>query len=188
MKKIETPLPGVFILEPQIFGDERGFLFESFNRNRFAEIGLTNDWVQDNQSHSQRGVLRGLHYQWPRAQAKLCRVAAGEVLDVAVDIRKDSPTFGQWTSVLLSSSNRRQIYIPRGFAHGFVALSETVDFLYKCDQYYHPEDEMGVAWDDPQIGIDWQLPTDLALLIAERDRAYPNLREVATEKLPTMNA
>jgi dTDP-4-dehydrorhamnose 3,5-epimerase len=184
MKKIETSLPGVWILEPEVFGDERGFLFESFHAQRWATLGCTNQWVQENQSHSRRGVLRGLHYQWPHPQAKLCRVAAGAVFDVAVDVRRNSPHFGQWTGVMLSSENKRQLYIPRGFAHGFLTLSASADFLYKCDEYYHPADEHGIAWDDPQIGIAWPIPPDLELLLSERDRRYPPLAEVEPAALP----
>ena len=184
MKITESSLPGVYILEPRVFADERGFFFESFRADRLAEAGINADWVQDNHSRSQRGVLRGLHYQLHHPQAKLCRVVAGEVLDVAVDIRRHSPHFGQWVSVLLSAQNKRQVYVPRGFAHGFLVLSETAEFLYKCDEYYHPEDERGIAWDDPQIAVDWQIPAGLELVLSAKDRQNPTLSAIGEDELP----
>lgn len=184
MKITESSLPGVYIIEPRVFSDERGFFFESFRADRLAEAGINANWVQDNHSRSQRGVLRGLHYQLHHPQAKLCRVVAGEVLDVAVDIRRSSPHFGQWVSVLLSAQNKRQVYVPRGFAHGFLVLSETAEFLYKCDEYYHPEDERGIAWDDPQIAVDWQIPAGLELVLSAKDRQNPMLSAIGEDELP----
>lgn len=158
MNVVATSIPDVLIIEPKVFGDERGFFFESFNERQFADAaGRQAAFVQDNHSRSQRGVLRGLHYQLTNPQGKLVRVVSGEVLDVAVDIRRRSPTFGQWVSVLLSEENKRQLWIPEGFAHGFVVLSETADFLYKTTDYYNPAAERSIAWNDPTLAIDWQL-------------------------------
>ncbi|TBV07614.1 dTDP-4-dehydrorhamnose 3,5-epimerase [Phytopseudomonas dryadis] len=158
MQVIETTLADVFILEPKVFGDDRGFFYESFNARAFQEAtGLQRDFVQDNHSRSQRGVLRGLHYQVQQAQGKLVRVTAGEVYDVAVDLRRRSPTFGQWVGVHLSADNRRQMWIPEGFAHGFLVLSEFAEFLYKTTDYYAPAHERCIRWDDPQLAIDWPL-------------------------------
>ncbi len=157
MKAIATPLPEVLILEPTVFGDARGFFYESFNARVFAELtGVDAAFVQDNHSRSQKGVLRGLHYQIENAQGKLVRVAAGEVLDVAVDLRKGSPSFGRWTSVRLSAENNRQLWVPPGFGHGFVVLSDFADFLYKTTDYYNPAAERCVRWDDPELAIDWE--------------------------------
>jgi len=162
-------IPDVWLLEPKIFSDERGFFFESFNQKIFADITqFTENFVQDNHSHSLRGVLRGMHYQLPpRAQGKLVRVAAGEVFDVAVDIRKNSPTFGHWLGEILSSENKRQMWIPAGFAHGFLTLSETADFLYKTTDTWSPEHERCIAWDDPEIGIQW--PYDGKPILSAKD-------------------
>lgn len=157
MNVIATKLPEVLILEPKVFGDERGFFYESFNAKAFAQAtGLQLEFVQDNHSRSQKGVLRGLHYQIENTQGKLVRVTAGEVLDVAVDIRRSSPTFGQWTSVRLSAENNRQLWVPEGFAHGFVVLSDHAEFLYKTTDYYTPSAERCIRWDDPELKIDWQ--------------------------------
>ena len=157
MNVIPTRLADVLILEPKVFGDDRGFFYESFNARAFADAtGCALQFVQDNHSRSARGVLRGLHYQIEQAQGKLVRVTAGEVLDVAVDIRRHSPTFGQWTSVHLSAQNQRQLWIPPGFAHGFVVLSDSADFLYKTTDYYAPSAERCIRWDDPQLAIDWE--------------------------------
>jgi dTDP-4-dehydrorhamnose 3,5-epimerase len=185
MQKIDTNLPEVFLIEPMVFQDERGFFLESFHAAKFAELGVSGAFVQDNHSLSRRGTLRGLHYQLQFPQAKLCRVVQGEVLDIAVDIRRDSPRFGQWASALLSAENKRQIYVPRGFAHGFVVLSETAEFLYKCDEFYHPEDERGVMWNDAQIGVDWELGKHNISdpILSGKDRANPLLRD-ATDALP----
>ncbi|MFI8742679.1 dTDP-4-dehydrorhamnose 3,5-epimerase [Stutzerimonas zhaodongensis] len=156
MKVIETDIPDVLIVEPKVFGDERGFFYESFNAAAFeAATGLKRQFVQDNHSKSQRGVLRGLHYQIQQPQGKLVRVVAGEVFDVAVDLRRSSPTFGRWVGTRLSADNQRQLWIPEGFAHGFVVLSESAEFLYKTTDYYAPAHERSLLWNDPQIGIDW---------------------------------
>jgi len=155
---IATRLPEVLIIEPKVFGDDRGFFYESFNARAFAEAtGCDLQFVQDNHSRSTKGVLRGLHYQIEQAQGKLVRVIAGEVLDVAVDIRRSSPTFGQWESVHLSAQNQRQLWVPPGFAHGFMVLSESADFLYKTTDYYAPSAERCIRWDDPDLAIDWEL-------------------------------
>ncbi|MHC5347628.1 dTDP-4-dehydrorhamnose 3,5-epimerase [Metapseudomonas furukawaii] len=158
MKAIPTAIPDVIVLEPRVFGDERGFFFESFNARAFTEAtGLERDFVQDNHSRSQRGVLRGLHYQLQSAQGKLVRVVQGEVFDVAVDIRRSSPTFGRWVGVHLSAGNKRQLWIPEGFAHGFLVLSESAECLYKTTDYYAPEHERCIRWNDPDLAIDWPL-------------------------------
>jgi dTDP-4-dehydrorhamnose 3,5-epimerase len=158
MNVIQTALPEVLIIEPKVFGDARGFFFESYNHRRFVEsTGLDVQFVQDNHSRSSQGVLRGLHYQLQQAQGKLVRVPQGRVLDVAVDVRRSSPRFGQWVAVELSGENHRQLWLPAGFAHGFVVLSESADFLYKTTDYYAPEHERCILWNDPAIGIDWQL-------------------------------
>ena len=164
-----TALPGVLIIEPTVFGDDRGFFYESFNQKRFAELtGITRDFVQDNHSKSAKGVLRGLHYQIQQAQGKLVRVTAGEVFDVAVDIRKSSPTFGQWVGVVLSATNKRQLWIPEGFAHGFMVTSDHAEFLYKPTDYWAPEFERSILWNDPAIGIDW--PRDGEPLLSGKDK------------------
>jgi dTDP-4-dehydrorhamnose 3,5-epimerase len=181
MRRIETSLPGLLVLEPQVFTDPRGFFFESYHEQRFTELGIPARFVQDNHSHSVRDTLRGLHYQVRRPQAKLCRVAQGEVLDVAVDIRRGSPHFGRWEAVRLSAHNRRQVYIPHGFAHGFLVLSETADFLYKCEELYYPDDQGSIAWNDPDLGIGWGME---APLLSEKDRLAPRLSELAPEALP----
>ncbi|RSM32606.1 dTDP-4-dehydrorhamnose 3,5-epimerase [Aeromonas salmonicida] len=165
MNVIKTAIPDVLIFEPKIFGDERGFFFESFNHKLFEEaVGYPVTFVQDNHSKSSKGVLRGLHYQLPpHAQGKLVRCVSGEVFDVAVDIRKTSPTFGQWVGVHLSGENKRQLWIPEGFAHGFVTLSETAEFLYKTTNYYAPQSEGSIRWDDPQVGIEWPIEGEVSL-------------------------
>ncbi|MCW1244178.1 dTDP-4-dehydrorhamnose 3,5-epimerase [Pseudomonas sp. SAICEU22] len=176
MNVIATRLPDVLIIEPKVFGDERGFFYESFNAQAFAEAtGRVVQFVQDNHSRSAKGVLRGLHYQIEQSQGKLVRVTAGEVLDVAVDIRRSSPTFGQWTSVRLSGQNHRQLWIPPGFAHGFVVLSESADFLYKTTDYYAPSAERCIRWDDPELAIDWEL--EGAPILSAKDQAGSALRE-----------
>jgi dTDP-4-dehydrorhamnose 3,5-epimerase len=157
MKLTSTRLPDVMIVEPKVFGDSRGFFLESWNRKAFAALGLDLDFVQDNHSRSRRGVLRGLHYQLLQPQGKLVRVTSGAVFDVAVDLRRSSPNFGRWEGVELSDENQRMLWVPPGFAHGFVVLSETADFLYKTTEYYAPEHERCVLWNDPEIGIDWPL-------------------------------
>ncbi|MGY2293400.1 dTDP-4-dehydrorhamnose 3,5-epimerase [Pseudomonas sp. SDO528_S397] len=175
MKVTETTLPGVLILEPKVFGDERGFFYESFNARAFEDAtGLKRDFVQDNHSRSQKGVLRGLHYQLEHTQGKLVRVTFGEVLDVAVDIRRSSPTFGQWVGVHLSAQNHRQLWVPEGFAHGFVVLSEVAEFLYKTTDYYTPSAERSLLWNDPTLAIDWQL-TEPPQLSAKDNNGKPLL-------------
>ena len=170
MNVVDTALPGVLILEPKVFGDERGFFYESFNAKAFQELtGLTPQFVQDNHSRSEKGVLRGLHYQLQNTQGKLVRVTAGEVLDVAVDIRRSSPHFGKWVAVCLSADNHRQMWVPEGFAHGFVVLSEFAEFLYKTTDFYTPAAERSIRWDDPDLGIDWQL--DEAPKLSAKDQA-----------------
>ena len=164
MKAIQTAIPDLLIIEPQVFGDERGFFFESFNRRRFAELtGRDADFVQDNHSRSARNVLRGLHYQIQHPQGKLVRVVQGAVLDVVVDIRRSSPTFGRHVAAELSADNKRMFWIPEGFAHGFVVLSDTAEFLYKTTDYWYPEHERCIRWDDPALAIDWRLQTAPAL-------------------------
>ena len=157
MKTIETKLPGVTIIEPKVFGDERGFFMETWQKPRYAEAGITEDFVQDNLSYSQKGVLRGLHLQNPKSQGKLVSVLGGEVFDVAVDVRPGSATFGEWVGVLLSSENRRQLYVPPGFAHGFCVTSDNALFTYKCTETYHPEHEIAIKWDDQDIGVKWPI-------------------------------
>lgn len=176
MNVIETALPGVLILEPKVFGDERGFFYESFNAKAFEQAtGLNRQFVQDNHSRSVKGVLRGLHYQLENTQGKLVRVTAGEVLDVAVDIRRSSPNFGQWTAVRLSAQTARQLWVPEGFAHGFVVLSEFAEFLYKTTDYYTPSAERCIRWDDPTLAIDWQL--DEAPQLSAKDQLGKSLKE-----------
>ena len=172
MNVLETSLPGVLLIEPTVHGDARGFFLETFHADRYAHAGLTRPFVQDNASRSMRGTLRGLHFQEPHAQGKLVQVLQGEVFDVAVDIRRGSPHFGRWVGVVLSAENKRQIYVPPGFAHGFCVTSEYADFAYKCTDFYHPESERGIAWNDPDIGIAW--PTSDPIL-STRDRAAPRL-------------
>ena len=180
MKAIQTAIDGVLILEPRVFGDARGFFMESYNRRAFAQAtGLDVDFVQDNHSRSRKGVLRGLHYQIQQPQGKLVRVTSGAVSDVAVDIRRRSPTFGHWVGVELSADNQRQLWVPAGMAHGFVVLSDTADFLYKTTDYYAPEHERSIAWDDDAIGIDWPLAAHGidAPLLSDKDRAALPLSE-----------
>ncbi|MEZ4854343.1 dTDP-4-dehydrorhamnose 3,5-epimerase [Flavobacterium sp.] len=176
MTFLETKLKGCFILEPKIIKDERGYFMESFNEKTFSNgVGQTVHFVQDNQSYSSKGVLRGLHYQCgEHAQAKLVRVLQGEVLDVAVDIRPNSPTFGQYEAVLLSAENQKQFFVPRGFAHGFLVLSETATFFYKCDNFYNKESEGGIIFNDETIAIDWNFPTE-KMIISEKDTVLPSL-------------
>jgi dTDP-4-dehydrorhamnose 3,5-epimerase len=179
MEIIKTEIQGVLIVEPKVFGDERGYFFESFNEKEFHDkTGFRIRFVQDNESRSSYGVVRGLHFQRrPFAQSKLVRVVEGEVLDVAVDIRPNSPTFGQHVSVRLSAADHRQLFIPKGFAHGFSVLSESAVFQYKCDNFYAPEFEGAIAWDDPQLAIDWQIPAD-KIILSEKDKNHPLLSEL----------
>jgi dTDP-4-dehydrorhamnose 3,5-epimerase len=180
-RRWSTGLEGVFVLQPKIFSDVRGFFLESYNKQHLAALGLPSDFVQDNHSRSARGTLRGFHYQLRHPQGKLCRVVVGEVLDVAVDVRVGSPTFGQWVSLVLSAENQRQVYVPGGFAHAFLALSEHAEFLYKCTELYHPEDEHGIIWNDPKLKIEW--PIDDPLLSA-KDQKFTSISELGPEKLP----
>ena len=174
-KFTETKIKDVFIIEPKVFGDNRGYFLETYKKSDFIEAGLCYDFVQDNQSSSHKGVLRGLHFQKKHPQAKLVRVLFGEVFDVAVDLRKGSETYGQWIGVLLSGDNKKQFMIPRGFAHGFVVLSDYAVFAYKCDDFYHPEDEGGILWNDPDIAIEW--PKVGKILLSEKDKNNPVLAE-----------
>ena len=178
MNIIETEIQGVYIIEPKVFGDSRGYFFESFSKKEFeSKVGPV-EFVQDNESKSCYGVVRGLHFQKPpHAQAKLVRVVKGKVLDVAVDLRKDSPTYGKHVTVELSEDNHRQVFIPKGFAHGFSVLSEEAVFQYKCDDYYAPETEGAVAWNDPELNIDWRVPADMMILL-EKDKRHPELKDL----------
>jgi dTDP-4-dehydrorhamnose 3,5-epimerase len=181
MNVIETKLPGALIFEPKVFGDERGFFMETWHAERYEEAGLPVRFVQDNLSFSQRGVLRGLHFQNPGQQGKLVYVLQGEVYDVAVDIRIGSPTFGEWEAAVLSSENKRQFYVPEGFAHGFLVTSGAALFAYKCTAKYNPKAEASVLWNDPEVGIEW--PTD-APVLSDKDRVAPPLAEMPAEWLP----
>jgi dTDP-4-dehydrorhamnose 3,5-epimerase len=181
LQRQETSLPGVFELRPKIFRDARGFFLETYHRALLAKCGITDNFVQDNQSCSAKGVLRGLHYQLQHPQAKLCRVVAGEALDVAVDIRVGSPHFGKSTVVLLSAKEQNQIYIPGGFAHGFLALADGVQFLYKCSDFFDPADECGILWNDPGLNIPWDVAYPL---VSEKDSNFPKLADVPRELLP----
>ena len=181
MQKIETSLPGVWEIRPKVLHDARGFFLETYQQAKFAGLGIQDLFVQDNHSCSAQGTLRGLHYQLRHPQAKLCRVVQGQALDVAVDIRVGSPHFGRWTSVLLSSKSHNQVYIPPGFAHGFLALSDTVQFLYKCSDFYDPQDEYGVLWNDPELNISWGQSNPL---VSEKDANYSTLARMAREFLP----
>lgn len=180
----ETALDGCYIIEPTIHKDDRGYFYESFNKLKFEKvINETINFVQDNQSWSRRGVLRGIHFQKGEfAQAKLVRVLQGEVLDVVVDLRKDSKTFGQYESILLSDTNKKQLFVPRGFGHGFITLSETSEFAYKCDNYYHKESESGIIYNDPTLNIDWQIP-ESQIIVADKDRALPSFKSLMEEKV-----
>jgi dTDP-4-dehydrorhamnose 3,5-epimerase len=172
MKVITTAIEGVLIIEPKVFGDSRGFFLESWNQARYAQAGIPGPFVQDNHSHSTKGVLRGLHFQKQYPQGKLVSVSSGSVFDVAVDIRKDSPTFGQWVGITLTVETHQQFYIPPGLAHGFCVLSERADFHYKCTEYYHPEDEGCIRWDDPDIAIEWPIAETPSLSPKDAQAAY----------------
>jgi dTDP-4-dehydrorhamnose 3,5-epimerase len=175
MKKIDTAIPDVFLLEPRVFGDDRGFFYEIWNKKTLASVGLDVDFVQDNHSKSLKGVLRGLHYQIQHPQGKLVRVVAGEVFDVVVDLRQSSPTFGQWVGYVLSAENKRMVWTPPGFAHGFIVTSESAEFLYKTTDYWYPEFERTLLWNDPTVGIDW--PFEGAPLLAAKDAAGALLQD-----------
>ena len=174
----ETKIKGVYIIEPKVFGDNRGYFMETYNKEHFVEAGLTMDFVQDNESSSSKGVLRGLHFQTKHTQGKLVRVTKGEVFYVAVDLRKGSPTYGQWEGVVLSAENKKQFYIPEGFAHGFLVLSDHAIFNYKCTDFYCPEGEGGVLWNDPDIGIEWPLEGIDNIILSEKDKVHPGLKDL----------
>jgi len=181
MRRIESGIPGVILIEPDVFVDGRGFFLETYNKRKISEIGVIDEFVQDNHSKSMKSTLRGLHYQLKHPQAKLCRVVEDEVLDVVVDIRVGSPTFGKTATARLSAENRRQMYVPAGFAHGFLVISDTAEFLYKCSDFYHPEDERGLSWNDPGLAIDWGIAEPI---LSARDRVHPRLSEVDKSSLP----
>jgi dTDP-4-dehydrorhamnose 3,5-epimerase len=181
MERIETSLPGIFELRPKIFRDQRGFFLETYHSKYFAELGIKDQFVQDNHSSSVRGTLRGLHYQLHHPQAKLCRVIEGKALDVAVDIQLGSPHFGKWASVILSAEQQNQIYIPVGFAHGFLALTDSVQFLYKCSDFYDASDEQGILWSDPDINISWGIANPI---VSAKDEKNPRLAQIRLELLP----
>lgn len=176
-KFIKTDIDGVIIVEPTVFGDDRGYFMETYNHNDFRDGGIDVDFVQDNQSKSRKGVLRGLHFQKEHSQSKLVRVISGAVFDVAVDLRPESKTYGKWVGVKLTAENKRQFFIPKNFAHGFLVLSDEAEFVYKCDEFYHPEDEGGLAWDDPDVGVKWPIEDGMTVLLSEKDKKNPTLRE-----------
>ncbi len=182
MNIIETKIPDLKIIEPGIFGDERGFFLETYNAQRYREAGISEDFVQDNLSFSRRGILRGLHFQRPMEQGKLVQVLQGEVYDIAVDIRYGSPTFGEWGAVTLSGNTKRQLYVPAGFAHGFLVISEEALFSYKCTDFYNPAGEISIAWNDPDLAIPWPVETPQ---LSEKDRAGVYLRDLPSAKLPS---
>ncbi len=175
---VETcDIEGIKVITPTVFGDARGYFMETYNKNDFAQAGIDREFVQDNQSASKKGVLRGLHFQKNFPQAKLVRCINGEVFDVAVDLRRDSATFGKWFGVVLSAENKKQFYIPEGFAHGFLVLSDYAEFAYKCTDFYHPEDEGGLIWNDPDIGIEWPLQEGVELNLSDKDTKWRGIRE-----------
>lgn len=181
MRRIDTDLPGVCVVEPKVFGDARGFFYESFHQARFAELGIDVRFVQSNVSRSVKGVLRGLHYQWPHPQGKLVSVLEGEVYDVAVDIRQGSPTFGRWAAAVLSADNKRHFWIPEGFAHGFCVLSDTALFAYQCTTLYDPATDAGIRWNDADIAVDWPVSDPQ---LSAKDAAAPFLADIAGDRLP----
>ncbi|HET6605016.1 MAG TPA: dTDP-4-dehydrorhamnose 3,5-epimerase [Xanthomonadaceae bacterium] len=183
MKVIATDLPGCVVIEPKVFGDARGWFYESWNHARFAEAGIDARFVQSNLSMSQRGVLRGLHYQWPKPQGKLVSVIEGEVYDVAVDIRRGSPTFGRWTAAVLTAENRRHFWVPEGFAHGFCVLSERAVFTYLCTAVYDGEADAGIRWNDGEIAVDWPVSEPQ---LSDKDAVAPFLAEVPPDRLPAL--
>jgi dTDP-4-dehydrorhamnose 3,5-epimerase len=180
-KFIKTSIEGVYIIEPTIFGDERGYFMETYHAGEFKEAGLDFDFVQDNQSKSKKGVLRGLHFQYTQPQGKLVRVINGEVFDVAVDLRKDSPTYGKWEGVILSDENKKQFYVPEGFAHGFLVLSDDAEFTYKCTNFYNGDDEGGIIWNDPDIHIEWPVEDIGEISLSEKDKQWKTLKEIDTD-------
>lgn len=177
----ETSIENVLIIDAKAYGDERGYFSETYKRPDFVAGGIDTEFVQDNQSSSTKGVLRGLHFQIEHPQSKLVRVVSGEVFDVAVDLRPGSATYGKWEGVVLSAKNRRQFFVPRGFAHGFLVLSDVAEFCYKCDDVYHPNDEGGLMWDDPEIGITWPIAEGMELVLSEKDKAHPSLAMLVAE-------
>jgi len=181
LKALSTRLPGVLLIEPDVFDDERGFFMEAYHAEKYRTLGIDCTFVQDNHSFSGQDTLRGLHYQFPFPQAKLVWVVAGAVLDVAVDIRRGSPTFGQWAAEVLSEQNRRRFFIPRGFAHGFCVLSPTAHFMYKCDEFYHPEADRGVRWNDPGLAVDWRTADPV---LSPKDARLPFLADIPKDLLP----
>lgn len=181
MEILKTSLPGVLIFQPDVFEDQRGYFMETYHRKKYTEEGLDQSFVQDNLSYSTRGTLRGLHYQYPNAQGKLVQAVKGEIFDVVVDIRKDSPAFGHWTGVHLSDENKRQLFIPKGFAHGFCVLSNTAFVMYKCSDFYAPESEKGILWSDTDIGINWPVKEPL---LSPKDSQYPCLKDISSDNLP----
>jgi dTDP-4-dehydrorhamnose 3,5-epimerase len=185
MKRIDTALPGVWLIEPTVWRDERGFFFESYQEMKFAELGIRERFVQDNHAKSVQGTLRGLHYQIARPQAKLCRVVQGAVLDVVVDVRRGSPTFGRHAVEVLSAENLRMVYVPPGFAHGYAVLTETAEFLYKCSDFYSPQHERGVLWSDPALAIDWRVSSPI---LSTKDRAHLPLAAIPANELPAYEA
>ncbi len=175
---VETcDIEGLKIITPTVFGDSRGYFMETYNYNDFAEAGITEKFVQDNQSASKKGVLRGLHFQINHPQAKLVRVIKGEVFDVAVDLRKGSATFGKWHGVLLSEENKKQFFVPKGFAHGFLVLSDYAEFCYKCSDFYTPGDEGGIMFNDPDVGVEWPIPEGMEITLSDRDKIWPSYKE-----------
>lgn len=180
----KTKIDGVYIVEPKVFGDNRGYFMESYNKEHFAEAGLNMTFVQDNESKSTKGVLRGLHFQKKHSQGKLVRVTKGEVFDVAVDLRYGSPTYGMWEGVILSEENKKQFYIPEGFAHGFLVLSDEAVFNYKCTDFYSPEYDGGVMWNDPDINIKWPLDNIEEIILSDKDKNHPNLKDLDLKEYP----
>ena len=178
---IETDIKDLYIIEPAVFGDGRGYFMETYNYNDFKNAGLDMVFVQDNQSKSKKGVLRGLHFQKQNPQGKLVRVIKGEVFDVAVDLRKNSKTFGKWRGIVLSAENKKQFYVPEGFAHGFLVLSDEAEFVYKCTRFYDPSDEGGLMWNDPEIGIEWPKIEGLEILLSEKDKKNRRLKDLVRE-------
>lgn len=177
IKVTTCEIEGLKVIEPKVFGDERGYFFESYNYNDFKEAGISQVFVQDNQSASKKGVLRGLHFQKNFPQDKLVRVIRGEVFDVAVDLRKDSKTYGKWFGVVLSEDNKKQFFIPKNFAHGFLVLSDYAEFAYKCTDFYHPDDEGGLLYNDPDIGVEWPFEEGVELILSDKDKKWPGIKE-----------
>jgi dTDP-4-dehydrorhamnose 3,5-epimerase len=178
MPFIKTEFPGLLVFEPKVFEDNRGYFFESYNQKLFSDAGVQINFVQDNQAKSSFGVVRGLHFQLePHAQTKLIRVLSGEIIDAVVDVRENSPTYGKAYTILLSAENKKQLLVPKGFAHGYSVISETAEVFYKCDEFYHKESEGGIAWNDPSLQIDWQVPAD-KIIVSDKDKVYPLLENV----------